>query len=248
MKSNILIETLQSIGLSDMQAKVYEALLYQENYNPELVWKTLFLSKAGFYVILKELEALELVKKAGKNQISIENPEHILGLFQAKKSQLDILSANFNQLLPNIMQNYSKKNTHEIIRLVQGKTQFLNIVNEILAKRPEEFVFFGNSEKVLELMGIEYFEIWKKKRIKMRIKSRDITLNNYFFEKMKTLNELELREVKYLPKGFVCEALYSIAGDTFICWNPILPKVIVINDPIIAQLFKMNFDLIWSLI
>jgi sugar-specific transcriptional regulator TrmB len=248
MKSNTLIETLQSIGLSDMQAKVYEALLHQKDYNPELVWKTLFLSKAGFYVILKELEALELVKKTGKNQIAIENPERILGLFQAKKSQFDILSANFNQLLPSIMQNYSKKNTPEIIRLVQGKTQFLNIVNEILAQRPDEFVFFGNAEKALDLMSLEYFDIWKKKRIKMGIKSRDIIINNYYYEKLNPLNEQEIREIKYLSKGFVCDGLYSVAGDTFICWNPILPKVIVINDPIIAQMFKMNFELIWSLL
>jgi sugar-specific transcriptional regulator TrmB len=248
MKSNTLIETLQSIGLNDMQAKVYEVLLYQESYNPELVWKTLFLSKAGFYVILKELEVMELVKKTSKNQISIENPERILGLFQAKKSQLDILSTNFNQLLPTIMQNYSKKNTPEIIRLVQGKTQFLNVVNEILAQRPDEFVFFGNAEKALDLMSLEYFDIWKKKRIKMGIKSRDIVLNNYYYDRLETTNKNELREIKYLPKGFVCDGLYSVAGNTFICWNPILPKVIVINDPIIAQMFKMNFELIWSLL
>jgi sugar-specific transcriptional regulator TrmB len=199
MKSNTLIETLQSIGLSDMQAKVYEALLHQESYNPELVWKTLFLSKAGFYVILKELEALELVKKTGKNQITIENPERILGLFQAKKSQLDILSTNFNQLLPSIMQNYSKKNTPEIIRLVQGKTQFMNLFDELLASRPEEFLFFGNAEKSLDLIGLEYFDIWKKKRIKMRIRSRDITINNYYWDKLEITNRVENRDIKYLP-------------------------------------------------
>jgi hypothetical protein len=191
---------------------------------------------------------LELVKKTGKNQITIENPERILGLFQAKKSQLDILSTNFNQLLPSIMQNYSKKNTPEIIRLVQGKTQFMNLFDELLASRPEEFLFFGNAEKSLDLIGLEYFDIWKKKRIKMKIRSRDITINNYYWDKLELTNRVENRDIKYLPKGFVCDGLYSVAGDTFICWNPILPKVIVINDPIIAQMFKMNFELIWSLL
>ena len=246
MKSDILHLALLELGLLEIESKIYEKLLILENINISELSRDFAIDRRKIYTALEKLENIGLLKMGKYGEFELESPSYIAALLQEKEVKTRQIKENLNDLMPQVLSQFYTSKRQPVVKFYEGKAQFINLFNQIL-ESGEEILSFGNQEKYFDLVGFEYFEIWKKKRIQKKIKSRDLTFSDYYTASLSKNDESEFREIRFLPKKYLCDGIYALAGGRFICWNPILPKVIVVEDKVISDLFKANFELIWEL-
>ena len=104
----MLIQVLQSIGLSEKESKIYLAMLELGTQPVSIIAKKANLNRTTTYLILEELSQKGLIHSYSKRKVlyySANSPEHFLIYLKEKKQNLtnqeDLISANleaFNQI------------------------------------------------------------------------------------------------------------------------------------------------------
>jgi sugar-specific transcriptional regulator TrmB len=247
MKSNILSQSLEQIGLEPLEIILYEKLLLIDKLNVSDLARDLAVDRRKIYAALENLELKNLFTLGKNGKFTIEAPTTVSSMLMDREIKMKQVKDTLDKTMPQIMANYYTNKTSPLVKIYEGKTQFLNLFNSILENK-NEILSFGNQENFFEFVDFDYFQVWKKKRIAKGIKSRDLTYSNYYSNQLSKRNVIELREVKFIPKDFLCESVWSVTDNQFLIWNPIIPKVIVIEDPIIVEMMRMTFELIWQLI
>jgi len=242
-----------SLGISSFEAEVYNELISDPVINIGKICTKLNTYKVKLYEAINSLVEKGLVKKMGHkyNDIYPESPSKVLEIIQNKEREINQISQNFEIALPSLERDFFNNSKKSDVFTYSGKHNFVKLTNILLDELPMDSTIYtlANGLDFYEIVDFFYFNgPWIKKRLSKRIKVKMIASHeNFRVQSFIERNEVELREVKFLPENtkFSPSSLW-ICNNKIINWNTILPKAVIIEDQILANFYIDVFEYIWG--
>lgn len=241
-------EVLDALQISPLSSQIYLYLL--ENKNLTIVDLSTHFghTRKKIYLHVDELQKAGLVIKKDKFSRNLipANPKQIQVLLAQKQASLGLFATQIQQNLDKLEQNYSKYHNRPNAQVLTTRNQIIELYESILTEKIDKAYTFGDLKTFSEFVDPLYVAHWVKRRREKGILSQSITFDNYINHEYAKKDSEELREIRFLPAKFGSKCLWSVYGDKTTIWNPLENKVIVIQDSLIADLFAVNFELLWE--
>jgi sugar-specific transcriptional regulator TrmB len=234
-------EQIKKAGLTENEAKIYEALLELGARPAGSLSRRTGLHRRVVYDVTDRLIKKGLVGyiiENGTKIFSASNPKRFLEIIEEEKNQIQ-------NVLPEMMQIFgsAKEKQREDTQFYKGKEGLKSVFEDQLAEG-KEILIMGGSPMAYEIL--EYYFVWfDKKRVKQKIKTKII-----FDEKLKEKKlNIPLSEIKYLPAKYSSPLAINIYGDkvAIILWNKENPFVIVIKNRDISEGYRKHFEMMWKM-
>jgi sugar-specific transcriptional regulator TrmB len=228
-------------------------LLNSEEFNVAQIADQLGTYRLKIYDSFRILENLGLVHRVSPNskEIKLEPPSKILANLQRKKYELDLLTGSLESVLPQLQSQYYTHSKNPIVKVYEGKTQFLNIFHQILEEtnKGEKIRMYGENDDFYGVIPFDYFrQTWGKKRVEKGVHVNVIWKEPIPKEvyAIMAFSKEEFRDSRILPKEYGSSGAFWVTPHKIINWNTVLPKAIVIEDEILVKMYQDMFDLIWK--
>jgi predicted transcriptional regulator len=253
MNTSVLNKSLAELGLDDFEIELYLLLMDKINPSITILAKSLGVQRLHVYQALEKMQSLGLlvkndVKDKNKLLIELENPNRISSLLKQKESQLRRLNNDLEQVLPGFVSRFFQPFRNSAVRIYQGKNQFEDFFSSILSEEKQQIYHFGSNDAIVDLLGWESAQDWVNDRVKQNIATKELIFSSHFIKSRQEKDIEELRQIKYLPKNYEKPASYLIYNDKVAIWNALVPRIVVISDPVIQELFKANFEILWDVV
>lgn len=230
------LEILKQAGLTQNEAKVYQALL---EIGPSLAGQ--ISRKSGLHR-RTVYDVTEMLIKKGLIGYILKNRRR---LFEAASPNvfLDIIKEkenNIQTILPEMLLQYQKTKEKQETNFYKGKAG-LKTVFEDQIETGKEILVIGASTLAYDILKY-YFKWFDKLRQQHKIKTKII------FNKRENI-KIPLSEIKYLPQKYSSPLAINIYGDkvAIILWSKENPLAIVIKNKEISEGYKKYFELMWKI-
>lgn len=238
----MLLKSLQKLGFSESEAKIYLALLEIGFCTTGPIIKKTGLHRNIVYETLDKLVARNLASQIiqkGKKNFRALSPEKIL---KQEKSQLDLAQ----KVVPKLVK-LQKQEKQEVI-IYEGMDGFQNAhldAIEQMKKNSTIYVLIAGAKKWHKNIkpSLRKFD---KIRISKNIKIKITALKSQK-QDMQIQQKRELFKVRFLSQKFdnpADTAIYGNATLIMVYGEPVF--VIMIKNSKIAQSFKQYFNIFWS--
>jgi sugar-specific transcriptional regulator TrmB len=255
LQNNILEKSLQELGLSNFQIQLYSLLIKKEDLNIMQLAKELGVYRLKVYDALEELKQFNLIQKESNysRKIIIEPPSKIITLLKRKETELSTLNTNLSEYLPTLQNEYYSSRKQPIIKVYEGKTQFINIFHQILEELEagDEICIIGEGQDFYDIIDFEYYySTFREDRIKRVIKAKVLWKQPILLDikKLISTDSKELRKSKTLPTNFSSPGSIWITKNKVINWTTVLPKAIVIQDQNLVLFYNELFESYWNIL
>lgn len=253
MNTSVLNKSLTELGLDDFEISLYFLLLDKINPRITNLAQNLGVQRLRVYQALEKMQSLGLlvkndIKDKNKLLIELENPNKIVSLLKQKESQLRRLNSDLEQVLPGFVSRFFQPLRNSAVRIYQGRNQFEDFFNSILTEEKIQIYHFGSNDAIVDLLDWELAQDWVQKRVKQGTATKELIFSSHFIKTRQEKDSEEMRQIKYLPKNYEKPASYLIYHDKVAIWNALVPRIVVISDPVIQELFKANFEILWEVL
>lgn len=235
-------EVLESIGLTNVEAKVYLDLLELGSSTAGPLIKRLGLHRGTTYSVLERLIEKGLVTyiiKAGKRYFTAADPEVFLDMLKEREEKV-------KQILPKLKSKKERAQIKQIATIYEGNKAVKSFYEEMLrlSKPGDEQLVFG-TQKLTEYFK-NYFKNYERRRIKKGLKLK-IAYSEAEKDLIKFKKDLPLTEVKTIPKELTTPAEIDICGITtaIVLWAK-NPLAFVMQNKDVADSFRSYFNLLWQ--
>lgn len=234
---------LEKLGLTKIEAMVYLSLLKLGSTKTGLLVKKTSLHRATVYDVLKRLMEKGLVSYIIKGKIKyfqVTRPEYFLDKIKEEENKLKEKESFVKNLVKelNIIKTESK--VKEEASIYEGFKGIKLVFEEIL--KSKEYVCLGSRARLREVLG-DYFEIFQKRKQRLKIKSRLLFDKSF---KNSTYLEKVYGNIRFLSKE------YNSPISTFIYNNKVaiiiskeIPIAFVLENKELADSFRSYFELLW---
>jgi len=238
------LETLEDLGLSEAEAKIYLALIETGSTLAGPIIKKTGLHRGTTYQILQRLKEKGLVSsiiKGKKQYFQPVNPERLMDVLKNKQEKL-------REILPNLKAKLKASEEKQEIIVYAGIKAIRSVMDKMLEDlNPKgEYYDFGVSGLFREIMK-EYWDIWQKKKRKYKIKSY-VIFNEESIKKNPKLLKDYYGEARFHPKEYSSITDTMIYKDIIILfiWTAQPPTAIVIKNKDNAESYKNQFKFMWK--
>ena len=240
MKSTTL---LKELGLNEKEAKVYLSLLELDEANLKTIADYSLIPRTSLYTPVKTLldkGVIEFYKRKNRNYYTAITPKKLLEL---QKNKTKLLEDNIIYLNAKMVNGTFKPK----IKFYEGKESIKVLLNEILNEK-QSFLAITCIEDMNEIAN-DYFNDFIQKRIDQRLTVNLLTNKSETSQKLKSRDDNELRETRFVPQEYKFNTANYIFGNKLAILSLRQKPVIgiLIEDKDIAQTHKMYFDLIWKM-
>ncbi|HSX14429.1 MAG TPA: helix-turn-helix domain-containing protein [Candidatus Saccharimonadales bacterium] len=179
MQITELAAKVQTLGLSDKEAKVYVAALFLGPASVQKIAQQADVNRATAYVILDQLAELGLVAQSteGKKTVFVaEGPDMLERLFERQMEQVEERRKELQALLPELEQtNRTQSSSAPIVRFYKGKEGVEAVGREFSRKSTPGSVSYGlvNYDEV-DKISPSILKTTPKQRLKKKISSKII--------------------------------------------------------------------------
>ncbi|MFH0927893.1 MAG: helix-turn-helix domain-containing protein [bacterium] len=195
---------LKDLGLSEPEARVYEALL---DLGISVVTPVAALAKVNrttCYNILESLSVKKLVSKTmyrGKQSYGAEDPNKIIANLEDQKRQIEISLQNAKSFQPEMARLFAQKYIKPIIKYVEGKDGIIELYEDSLRceNKKEGIRAYTSLRDLREELG-EYPDWYFTERTRREIPIRSMVPDTEYGKEVKRSAKEYLREVRLLPK------------------------------------------------
>lgn len=245
MTSDILYSSLRQLSLSEIEANLYVELLRAHKPTVSNLAQTLGVERLTIYRAMDALEKIGLIdrKTAQSRDFHVASPSKVVSLLRHKQAEAKNLGDDLTSLLPDLLSEYHQSRREPKVRFYETKESFMALLDEVVNEAQDGTIYVLGSADILGFAP-EYMDIYISNRSKKKIVSknlsfynRDLTLRNH---------KNEYRQLKWLPKEFNAQATYIAYGHKVAIWNTANPKIIVIDDSVIFNFFKIIFEMLWE--
>ena len=236
-------ETLERIGLTANETKVYLALLDLGRSLASETAKKTRLHRRPVYDSLNRLIEKGLISysiKAGKKYFQAANPEKIVQIAREREKEAEAilpeLSAKFKEIKPEISSE-----------IFEGKEGLKTIMEDIL-KEGKDWLTIGSTGKAPLALPF-YLEQFAKRRVKLRIKRKVLIADTpEGREYSKQLKKQGLAEIRLLPKEIQNPQTIWVYGNkvVIILASKEYPVMTKIENKDIANSYRDYFNLLWN--
>ncbi len=240
-------DTLEELGLSQNEAKIYEGLLKMGQASVPNISLKIGVHKRNIYDIIPKLLKRGLIYQiAGskENKYAPVAPDKLSDLIWEKEVKL-------NSILPNLNRQFKKAATEEAVYIYKGVEGFKNYLRDILSEGRD--VFFvgakgGWFEKDLQTFIQEFLKQAKKKKIKYH-HIFDAEVKNFAPDLLKTLG----KPYRFMPSQYSTTGAIDIFGDYIVTFSGLTLKhitedvtLVVIKNKELAECYRTWFRFIWD--
>jgi len=240
-------ELLREIGLSQNEARVYEALLQIGESSVQAISLKSKVHRRNVYDSLNKLMEKGLVSEVfvkGEKNFKAINPRRLLELLKEKEERV-------NKLLPEMQSKYEAVEEKEEAYLYRGIEGFKNYLQDIL-KTGETVYFIGAKAFWLDERLKHFLPRFQRERKKFGIKF--MHLFDYEVKEQKPeILKLVGKPYKFLPKEYSSPTAVDIFGDyvvTFVGVKPGQleeePLMFVMKSKRLAEGYKKFFQFMWD--
>ncbi len=250
MISDSLTKGLQLLGLSDLASKIYLSLVKNPSQSIISLAKDFNTNRNAVYAAMKELEEIGLLypKKEYERTQEVVSPSKIASLLETKRQQDGQIIDSFVSSLPTVLADLYSSKTTQVFKIFRTKEQIMAFMHQLYFDSKEEICFLGNEQLAIELIGFQFLKQVVAQRMKGRIPIRVLLSEvNYYRFAQKPSDESELRSYRKLPAGDFMEGNYHLVGNSVFIMNPIIPHGYLIQDPVVANMMRQMFNLLWKM-
>ncbi|MEI7579079.1 MAG: helix-turn-helix domain-containing protein [bacterium] len=253
MKS--LITSLQSAGLTELEANVYLYFLQNGPAKVTEVYKALKYDKSSTYRIVSELVMKNLLTSLGEKygeKFVCTDENKLFDLVKEQQLKLKVASDTISNYLTQFVNQHSKYYKNHNITVLEGEDAYLVPMQKQLEKGVEIVRTLSNADATVKYFPgyYEYMKYFIPERVKRGIKMKILATSGTLNDQYVATNPLELKEVKFLPPEFQLQASLRIFGEYTAISNKYKERGlgILIKDKFITEMFVNLYELIWNLI
>lgn len=248
MNLKTIERALKELGLSTVAIDTYLLLSKNQQLNITDISIQLGTYRRKIYEALDLLQEIGLVEK-NKEKIVLKSPVVLKTLLRSKQYKINKATIEYEETLPELLSNFFQEGKNPSIKIFDGNNKFRYLFNTILDELDNggKILSYNEGDDLYESMDMDYFfNIWIPKRVAKNIFIKILaTSNNTKFETELYRNKQMLRETKQLSNT-TTKGCYWIAGPKIILWDTATPKAILIENVLLADLFRKQFELIWD--
>jgi len=245
MLPNVLFKSLIDLGVSEFEAKVYQYLLEKPTASVSQMAIDLSTNRVRIYDSFKKLQEMDLLDKDSGGALNPASPSRVLAKLRFKETQTRRLSTDLEEVIPDLLYQYHSQTRNPTVKIYEGKNNFIRLLTEIFfeMEKSNEVLWLAEGEEMYDIFGFDYFnnELGKK-RMSKNVKARILASSTNKLRSDLSLN----REVRFLPKDFQTPGAVMIYGSIIVNWNTVIPKLIMIEDVVMAKVYTQIFDLLWD--
>jgi len=241
------LETLQELGLSPNEAKIYEALLGSGVASVPQISQKIKVHKRNVYDTIPRLLNKGLICQiagAREGKYAAVAPNKLSDLVWEKEAKL-------NKILPALNAQFKKTASNEAVYFYKGKEGFKNYLRDIL-KVGKDVYFLGAKggwfDKDLQIFVQKFLSQAKKRKIKYH-HIFDYEVKTKAQELLSTLG----KPYKFLPPKYSTTGAIDIFGDRIVTFSGLTLKTItddvtltVIVNSELANCYRIWFKFIWK--
>jgi len=240
-------QTLQEIGLSPNEAKIYEALLNMESANVSTIAVKSKVHRRNVYDCINKLIEKGLISELileNEKHFKAINPNRLLGLIKDKEMHL-------TKQLPEMQKRFQRIETKEQAYIYKGIQGFRNYMQDILDVNEDVYCIGAKGgwwDKKLEPSRIRFYKELKIKKIRV-FNLFDFDMKN----KMPEVLNLHKHESKFLPKQYRTNSAIDIFGDHVVTFTGLgygileddLTQFVMISRKL-ANSYRTWFKMMWD--
>lgn len=242
-------QTLQKIGLTNGETRVYTSLLEIGSSSIGEIIKKSGISGSKIYEVLNRLSKKGLASSITKNNVKYfeaSSPNKILDYLDEKSEEINHEKLSIKKIIPELIlrQKSAKKSSAKIFTEFEGlKTANQDIINTL--KKGEEWLSMGLSNQP------ESWEIYFSKKQVERAK-KGIVHKHLLNEKYKSLfnqrKKLPFTEFRFFSKELEMPTSTEIYKDKVIIFLLLEenPMAIMIENKDFAESFRKYFYYLWD--
>jgi len=250
MKTNVVFETLLTIGLTEFEAKIYLKLLENSELNVSALSQVFEVHRNKIYQALETLENKGLLSysKDYSRSIEVEQPSKILSILQEQENQITQTKNSFLEVLPSVLSSYYSSGKQQFIKVYTGQSEFMNLFYKLYSETDQELVFFGNGDMFRSLVSPFFLNTVINVRVQRKIPMRMIdSKKSESLEDAIKRGVKEHRKFKQFPFELKSFGTFHVAGNKVVIWNPVAANAIMIEDKTTSDFFREIFNIIWDL-
>jgi sugar-specific transcriptional regulator TrmB len=247
------MKVLEKLGLSDKEAKTYQALLKIKGATVAELSKIVELKRPTVYFCLNRLIEKGLVAqgfaKTKKVYFALQ-PESLLELLHRQQSALSNIEGHLAKVvvrLKNIARDKDITDSLDI-KVYEGIGALWQLADKLL-RNHEDFLFIYSGQSVLKYISPEQLreKFTKRRRQIHSSKLYAITDLNPFSGQRLREADTDFREIRILPEPVHFKAILCICGSQVILVSlDGTPRGIVINNKAIVQILDFLFWSLWE--
>ena len=240
--------SLESIGLSPNEAKIYEALVHIGKSSVSQISKKSNIHRRNVYDSLNRLLEKGLIFQifqAGENIYGAVNPDKLLEIVHEKEMEIE-------KIMPTLKMAYNQKPTEEVAFIYKGLEGYKNYMRDLV--RVGESVDFLGAKALWFTPKIpsHFLEDFKKEMKKKKVKYRTI-FDHRVKEQMPDVIKKVGGEFKIMPKKYSTPGVCDIFGDYVVTFNSVDVgnfgedgTIFVMKNKELAENYRIWFQFIWD--
>jgi len=238
----MLIDELNSIGLSDKEAKVYLAALELGRATVQEISRKSGVNRATTYIQIETLTKRGLIGQIDNDKkclIVAEKPQRIIEILEKEKGDIQQLEDKFVRLLPDLQAIYNVQSDKPRVRFYQNEVGLEMVRNDIIKTNPEALYSFVPMMNDEIITNMSKFSKKLKSNHVLYVSKNDIQINAVPAE------NLLIRQ--YLLDNFSVEI--SMYANKVLINKPIShdnSMGVLIEDKLVFSSFLAIFNLFWD--
>lgn len=247
-----MIEELLEAGLSEKEAKVYEALLTIGMSTAKGIIEKTGLHRQTVYHHLDKLINKGLVSyviKANVKHFKAEDPKQILNFFEEQKEAIEKKEDEFKEIIPKLENLRERSSPAKDVSLYRGKKGLKTLFDYQLDQEDTIYTIgtVDNDTEAFRHHRRNTFPEFNEEREKKGIPFKMVVTETRR-GRANQLNPLENTEVRILPDKFKSNVTTFIYGETTVItmWGD-EPFAVLIKSPAIAKAQMKHFNLLWEM-
>lgn len=246
---NLLESALKSLSLSDFDISTYLLLVRNGPLPITKIARVLSVERPTVYAAIDRLESKGLIPKNRPKHtphVPVEPPSKVVAMLERQRNELLHTQGLLEVVLPEIQAAYTAKSRQSAFRLFEGKDQFMTVFEEVLKEAQDEILYYGDAESFIRYEGEEYEKRWARRRIARNLSMRILIFKNELDRTLVGDDPRKLRSTRYISPGQNFQSSFMVYGGKTLLWNPIGERAIVLDDPIMTDMFRATFERLWK--
>lgn len=245
-------QILDIFNLRPLEKEVFQVCLNSGILGATALAKKTGISRTSVYDILESLLRNGLItesQKSGIKNFAVQKPEVIELLIEEKQKGLQ----NAKSAMAAFKNEYyaASKSFKPFLQIFEGREELQHMMKDMLLYRDITAYVLWPVEKIIKLLGSEFYQEFHKKRAERNIKikviwpqAQAVAKTKYDFFK----NDAELkREIRIAPKNINFSLGYTIYANTVRFISSQKENYgFLIESPEMAEMMKIQFKFIWE--
>lgn len=235
-------ETLQSVGLSELQAKIYLYLLnYSAGRKPKQVAESFGTTRTNAYKILDSLVAVKLAHRSETTKTFTyfaEDPIALTNFVAEARNHAKQIEQTVNESMNKLRNKYQKHVSSTEVRVSHGKTAIIKAFKKQL--KPGGEIYFIKSRADIPFFGYDTMRLIRKEPIKYGMHRFGITPDAPEISSDPAADQRSGLTRTLIPQNeYRGPVEWTVSGNelVIICYNDI-GTAIHITNPLITESFR----------